>query len=95
MEYEAEARKADREFSGAEYVRDTGGGLSRSAKQFVSDCAEKVSIIPERLRCCHGQNEARVMISNFINRSFGGVSVRGVARVRHAALTAATDSKQY
>ena len=35
------------------------------------------------------------MIANFINRAFGRVSLRGVARVRHAALTAATGSKQY
>ena len=35
------------------------------------------------------------MIANFINRAFGRVSLRGVARLRHAALTAATGSKQY
>ena len=35
------------------------------------------------------------MISNFINLAFGQVSLRGVARVRHAALTAATGSKKY
>ena len=35
------------------------------------------------------------MIANFINRAFGRVSLRGVARVRHEALTAATGSKQY
>ena len=29
------------------------------------------------------------MIANSINRAFGRVSLRGVARVRHAALTAA------
>ena len=43
----------------------------------------------------HGQDQARGMIVNFINRAFGRVSLRGVARVRHAALTAATGSKQY
>ena len=56
MEYEAKARKADREFSGAEYVRDTGGGLSRSAKQPASDCAEKGWISLERFECCHGED---------------------------------------
>jgi len=35
------------------------------------------------------------MIANFINRAFGRVSLRCVARVRHAALTAATGLKQY
>jgi len=69
------------------------GELSRSVKQFVSDCAGKGSINPERFECCHGQNQARGLIANFINRAFGGVSLRGAARVRHAALTAATGSK--
>jgi len=35
------------------------------------------------------------MITNFINRASGRVSLRGVARVRHAAFTASTGSKQY
>ena len=35
------------------------------------------------------------MIPNFINRTFGRVSLRGVTRVRHEALKAATGSKQY
>ena len=61
----------------------------------MSDCAEKGSISPERFGCCHGKDQARVMIANFINRAFSRVSLRGVARVRYAALTAATGSKQY
>ena len=73
--------------------RQGTGKLSRSAKQFVSDCAEKGSISPERFGCCHGQT--RGMIASFISRAFGRVSLRGVARVRHAAFTAATGSKQY
>ena len=32
------------------------------------------------------------MVANCINRAFGRVSLRGVARVRHAALTAASGS---
>jgi len=35
------------------------------------------------------------MTANFINRAFGRASLRGVDRVRHAALAAATGSKQY
>ena len=69
------------------------GELSRSAKQFVSDCAEKGLISLERFGCCHGQEQARGMIANFINRAFGRVCLRGVARVRHVALTAARGSK--
>jgi len=79
------ARTADREFDGAEYVRNgppdpvlallksmlsTIGlvvgarrELSCSAKQFVSDCAEKGSISPERFGCCHGEDQAQVMLA--------------------------------
>ena len=71
------------------------GELSRSIKQFVSNCAEKESISPERFWCCHGKDQARGMIANFINRAFGRVSLRAVARVRHEALTAATGSKLF
>ena len=61
----------------------------------MSDCAEKGSISPGRFGCCHGQDQAQCSIANFIDRAFGRVSFRGVARVRHAALTAATGWKQY
>ena len=76
-------------------VAGARGELSRSVKQFASDCAEKGPISPKRFGCCHGQNQARGMIANFINRAFGRVSLRGVARVRHAALTVVTGLKQY
>ena len=59
------------------------GGLSRSVRLFESDCAESGSISPERFGRCHGEDQARVMIANFINRAYGRVSLRGVARVRH------------
>ena len=39
------------------------GGRSRSFKQFVSDCAEKGSISPERFGCCHGEDQAQVMLA--------------------------------
>jgi len=38
--------------------RGVRGEISRSVKQFVSDCAEKGSISPKRFRCCHGKNQA-------------------------------------
>jgi len=50
---------------------------------------------PGRFGCCHGQDQARGMIADFISSAFGRVSLRGVARVRHAALTAAMGSRQY
>ena len=71
------------------------GELSRSVKQFVSDCAKKGSISPELFERCRGEDQARDMTANFINCAFGPVSLCGVAWVRHAALAAATGSKQY
>ena len=47
------------------------GELLRNVKQFVSDCAEKGSISLGRFGCCRGEDQARGMIANFINRAFG------------------------
>ena len=69
--------------------------LPRSVKQFASDCAGKGSISPECFGCCHGEDQARGVIINFINRTFGWISLRGMAWVRHTALTAAVSSEQY
>ena len=115
MDCEVKVRKAHREFSGAEYVRNgppgpeltllrsmpltiglvvgAQGGLSRSVKKCVFDCAEKGSISPERFGCCHGQDQARGMIAKFINRAIGRVSLLarrglGLARDRSSALLA-------
>ena len=55
-------------------VVGTRGELSRSVKQFVSDCAEKGSISPGRFGCCHGQDQARGMIANYINLAVAGSS---------------------
>jgi len=60
-----------------------------------SDYADKESISPEHFRCCHGEDQARGMIANLINRACGRVSLRGMAWARHATFTAATGPKQY
>ena len=60
-----------------------------------SSSSEKGSNSPERFGCCHGQDQARDMAVNSINRAFGGVFLSGAARARHAARTAVTGSKQY
>jgi hypothetical protein len=71
------------------------GEFSREVSQFVSNVAEKASAVPERHGCCHGPDQARGVVAGFMNRAFGRASLRGVARVRHAALAAATGSAQY
>ena len=77
-----------------------GGGLSRSVKQFASDCAEKGSISLGRFGCCHGQDQARGPSYDrqlYQPRLWPGLRMqRGWGpTVRHAALTAATGPKQH
>ena len=62
----------------------------------MSGIAEKASLNPERLGCCHGQDQARGVASGFfVNRAFGHASLRGVARARHAALAVVTGSGRF
>ena len=44
--------------------------------------------MPGRFWCCHGSDQARGVIASFVQRAFGRTSMRGVARIRKAALTA-------
>jgi len=64
------------------------GEFSREVGQFISAVAEKASVVPERFGCCHGPDQARGVIASFVRRAFGRTSLRGVARIRQAALTA-------
>ena len=45
-------------------------------------------MVPERFGCYHGSDQARGVIASFVRRAFGRTSLRGVARIRQAALTA-------
>ena len=64
------------------------GEFSREVKQFISAVAEKGAVVPERFGCCHGPDQARGVIASFVRRAFGRTSLRGVARIRKAALAA-------
>ena len=45
-------------------------------------------MVPERFRCCNGSDQARGVIASFVRRALGRTSLRGVARIRQAALAA-------
>ena len=45
-------------------------------------------MVPERFGCCHGSDQACGVIAGFVRRAFGRASLRGVARIRKAALAA-------
>ena len=45
-------------------------------------------MVPERLGCCHSSDQARGITAGFVRRAFGRTSLRGVARIRQAALAA-------
>ena len=48
-------------------------------------------MVPKCFGCCHGSDQARGVIANFVRRAFGRTSLRGVARIRQAALAAIID----
>ena len=64
------------------------GEFSRKVGQFISAVAEKGAVVPGRFGCCHSSDQARGVIASFVRRAFNRTSLRGVARIRQAALTA-------
>lgn len=66
------------------------GEWSREVDQFIADLGVKGSANPARFGCCHGADQARGVISQHAAKCLGRVALRGVARVRHAALKAVT-----
>ena len=57
------------------------GEFSREVWQFTSAVAEKGAVVP-------GSDQARGVIASFVRRAFGRTPLRGVARIRQAALAA-------
>jgi len=65
------------------------GEFSRNVGQFISAAAEK-GAVPGRFGCYHGSDQARGVIASFVRCAFGfgRTFLRGVARIRQAALAA-------
>jgi hypothetical protein len=65
------------------------GEWSREVGRFITGIGEEGSSNPGRFGCCHGMGQARGTSGHAFKCS-GRASLRGVARVRHAALKAVT-----
>ena len=77
------ARKVDASYNGWPYQR---GGPPSPALTLKSLPARTRSFIS--FGCCHGSDQAHGVIASFVRRTFGRISLRGVARIRQTALAA-------
>ena len=55
---------------------------------FISILVDKGSDVPERFGCCHGKEQARGVVAQFLGRRVGRALLRGAVRFRHVALAA-------
>jgi hypothetical protein len=64
------------------------GEVNKTVGLFLGKLAEKGSDVPEHFGCCHGKEQAKGVVAQFLNRRLGRVLLRGVVRMRHKALKA-------
>ena len=64
------------------------GEVNKAVGKFISALADKGSDVPERFGCCHGKEQARGIVAQFLGRRLGRTLLRGVVRLRHVALSA-------
>jgi len=64
------------------------GEVNKAVGTFIGALADKGSDIPERFGCCHGKEQARGIVAQFLGRRLGRALLRGVVRMRHVALSA-------
>ena len=61
---------------------------NRAVATFLSILVDKGSDVPERFGCCHGKEQARGVVAQFLGRRLGRTLLRGAVRYRHVALAA-------
>jgi len=61
---------------------------NRAVATFLNTLVDKGSDLPERFGCCHGKEQARGVVAQFLGRRLGRTLLRGTVRYRHAALAA-------
>ena len=61
---------------------------NRAVATFISILVDKGSDVPERFGCCHGKEQARGVVAQFLGRRLGRALLRGAVRFRHVALAA-------
>jgi hypothetical protein len=64
------------------------GEVNKAVGLFLGKLADKGSDVPEHFGCCHGKEQAKGVVAQFLNRRLGRVLLRGVVRMRHKALKA-------
>jgi len=64
------------------------GEANRAVHAFLNVLVDKGSDVPERFGCCHGKEQAKGVVAQFLGRRLGRTLLRGAVRFRHAALAA-------
>ena len=62
------------------------GERNRAVDAFLNVLADKGSDVPERFGCCHGKEQAKGVVAQFLGRRLGRTLLRGAVRFRHVAL---------
>ena len=64
------------------------GETNRAVHAFLNVLVDKGSDTPERFGCCHGKEQAKGVVAQFLGRRLGRTLLRGFVRFRHVALAA-------
>jgi hypothetical protein len=64
------------------------GETNRAVHAFLNVLVDKGSDTPERFGCCHGKEQAKGVVAQFLGRRLGRTLLRGAVRFRHVALAA-------
>jgi len=64
------------------------GEVNKAVMTFLETLAKKGSEEPERFGCCHGKEQAKGVVAQFLRRRLGRTLLKGAVRVRHTALAA-------
>ena len=64
------------------------GEVNKAIGSFLGLLADKGSGNPERFGCCHGKDQAKGVVAQFLGRRLGRTLLRGVVKMRHTALDA-------
>ena len=64
------------------------GEVNKAVITFLEVLATKGSETPERFGCCHGTQQAKGVVAQFLGRRLGRTLMKGVVQMRHKALAA-------
>ena len=64
------------------------GEVNKAVGTFLGNLADKGSDVPEHFGCCHGKDQAKGVVAQFLGRRLGRALLRGVVKMRHKALSA-------